>query len=170
MTRQKEDEMFSDKDYDNDAMSLHSASADDHGSDSEDDLVKQHYRTSRELRDHDRGLLKEEDEQIELLRRKGPLDFFKRLFKGSRQENGRNEKISRREARRQKRKERGARSRKRWKGEAPKGEGEMMFEMEEGYKDSSSQSETSSMELDRRKWEAFEKQVCLHTSTVSRSK
>lgn len=161
MTEQKEGEMFSDEDYDNDALSLHSASADEHGSGSEDDLVKRHYRSSRELRDRDHSLLKEEDEQIELLRKKGPLDTIKQLFKGSRQGNGLDEKSSRREARRQRRKERAVGPRKRPKNNVMKGEGELMFEMEEGYKDASSQSETSSIELDRRKWDAFEKQVCV---------
>lgn len=160
MVGKNEKEMFSDEEYDNDALSLHSASDGGNGSGSEDDLVKHHYRTSRELREHDHGLLNEEDEQVELLRKKGPFDTLKQLFKGAQGDHAIGE-MDRRELRRRRQKERTQGSRRRRRQDVSKGEGELMFEMEEGYKDTSSQSETSSIELDRRKWEALEKQVRL---------
>lgn len=142
--------------YDDDASSLHSRS--DQDTDSEDDEVLMGARTSADIREHDRGVLLEEEERDRLLeesrrrgRRGSALEVVKGLWKkgssGSLREdakngdkkdgqrkNGASDKESRRTEKRRARRERRARKKERLLGEsAVDGEdGELMYEMEEG--------------------------------------
>ena len=161
--------MLSDEEYDNDAASLHSTSNQELESDSEIDLARHGLRTSRDIREHDRSLLREEDERDELLRTKGPLDGIKRMLGRSQAEQGMDTKISKREQRRQRR--RSSRRRNEKKQSSESAEGELMFEMEEGFKDTSSlSSDADSMELDKQAWERPDKpvsEIICHVQTCS---
>lgn len=143
--------------YDEDAASLRSAS--DQDSDSEDDEVLQGARNTLEIAEHDRRVLAEEDDREKLLTTTSPVDGLRRIF-GSNQDNGSSVKIGKKERRRQRRQERRAARRKR-RGRNDE-EGELMFEMEEGFKDySSSNASTVSFESDRRRSDGvYQKQVC----------
>jgi predicted AlkP superfamily pyrophosphatase or phosphodiesterase len=162
--------------YDDDASSVHSERS-DQDTDSEDDEVLMGARTSADIREHDRGVLLEEEERDRLLeesRRRGRRGSalampgpLKKLFAKSTTDlslgsgsgsgellveekgGGRREKRKRRRERRRERKER-------LMSEASHGEdGHLMYEMEEGgMKEGSSTGSSSeteeSDELDRR--------------------
>jgi predicted AlkP superfamily pyrophosphatase or phosphodiesterase len=169
--------LLSPSNYDDDASSIHSERS-DQDTDSEDDEVLMGARTSAEIREHDRGVLLEEEERDKLLeesRRRGRRGSalamvqapLKKLFSKSYTElpgvgmnsaeeermtdgkgDGRRERRRQRRARRQRKKER-------LMSDASHGEdGELMYEMEEGgVKEGSMTGESSgtegSDELDR---------------------
>lgn len=131
---------------DDDVSSLRSPSEQD--SDSEDDQFLQGSRTTLELAEHDRKVLEEEEELEKLLTKKGRANGLRRIFSP----NGGSVKIGKR--RRQRRRER--RDRQRGGREKTDEEGELMYEMEEGYRDdASSQPSTPSTDFDRRELDGF---------------
>ena len=157
--------------YDDDASSLHSRS--DQDTDSEDDEVLMGARTSADIREHDRGVLLEEEERDQLLeerrrrgRRGSALEVVKGLWKkgssGSLREvaqkdgqmrpgpePGAGDKESKNGAKRRARRERRVRRKERLMGEgAVDGEdGELMYEMEEGgLKEGSATGDSSETE------------------------
>lgn len=115
--------------YDDDA-SLRSPSEQD--SDSEDDEYLSKSRTTQELAQHDRSVLEDEDEREKLLMRTVPTSGLRRIFSP----NTSSVRIGRRERRRRRRRKEGGRGR-RPREQAGEGD-ELMFEMEEGYRDDSS--------------------------------
>lgn len=128
--------------YDNDAASLRSPSEQD--SDSEDDEFLRHPRSTLELAQHDRSVLEDEDELEKLLTRRGPAHGIRRIFSpnGSRVRIGKKERRARREARQARR-------------ERVSEEGELMYEMEEGFRDDDSLMSGSSSNMDGDGREAF---------------
>jgi hypothetical protein len=128
--------------YDDDASSVRSLSAQD--SDSEDDEFLRASRSTLELARHDQTVLDEEEEREKLLTRRGPADGLRRIFSpnGSRIRIG---KKGRRRCRRRGRKSAGRRGR-----ETPLKEDDLMYGIEDGYRDDlSTRSSTPSSELDR---------------------
>ncbi|GAD99734.1 Type I phosphodiesterase / nucleotide pyrophosphatase family protein [Paecilomyces variotii No. 5] len=115
--------------YDDDVSSLRSASEQD--SDTEDDEFLQGTRTTLELAEHDRKVLEDEEELEKLLTKRGPTQGLRRIFSPG----GSSVKIGKKE-RRQRRREMKAAYRRRH--ERPDEEGELMHEMEEGYRDDES--------------------------------
>lgn len=154
MPSNRTDDFLSPARYDDDAASLRSAS--DQDSDSEDDEIVGAARSTLELNEHDQAILKEEEEREKLLTKTSPVQGLRRIFSGG-LDNGSSVKIGKREKRRRRREAQRAERRKRQGGDGE--EGELMFEMEEGFKDNSGSS-TPSVDLDRRKWDTIaEKQV-----------
>ncbi len=137
--------------YDDDAASLRSVS--DQESDSEDDQVVKGARNSQEIAEHDRSVLKEEEEREKLLTVGEPgANGLRRIFSGP-DSNGSKVRIGRQERRRQRRQDRKATRRKK-KGKDHEENG-LMYEMEEGgpHDDiSSASSSNESSELDREKF------------------
>lgn len=129
--------------YDNDAASLRSPSEQD--SDSEDDEFLRHPRSTLELAQHDRSVLEEEDEMEKLLTRRGPAHGLRRIFSP----NGSSVRIGKKERRRARREARQARR------ERVSEEGELMYEMEEGFRDDDSLMSWSSSDTDGDGNEAF---------------
>jgi hypothetical protein len=128
--------------YDDDVASLRSLSEQD--SDSEDDEILRGTRSTLELAQHDRTVLEEEEELEKLLTRTGPATGLRRIFSPTIGP----VRIGRRERRRQRRRER--REARRNGRNKPYQEGDLMFEMEEGFGgDESTQSSTPTSELDR---------------------
>jgi predicted AlkP superfamily pyrophosphatase or phosphodiesterase len=150
MAPHTKNETFSPSDYDNDAASYHSAS--DRDSDSEDDECGGESATSRQPNNHDRAVLLQEEEQERLLTdsKAGPLDDEKQSLK-SRLESALSAKILKRDNRRQNGKS--GRRKGNWKEE----DSELMYEMEEGAKDLSSSSSTTSFDLYQKEWAKSEK-------------
>ena len=158
MSSAQQDNLLARGTYDADAASLRSTS--DPASGSEDELHVEKSRSTLELEDHDASVLREEEERESLLAKKGPFDGFKHVFQGSLSDVGFS--LGDREARRQRRKERRG-SRRGLRGENAE-EGQLMFEMEEGFKDISSRSSsTDSHRLDRAEWDHHEKKVRLQS-------
>jgi hypothetical protein len=144
--------------FDNDAASLRSTS--DQSSDSEDEELVEKLRTTLELDDYDSSVLREEEEREKLLTKRGPFGGIKQMFKGSSSDVGLT--LGDREARRRRRKERRG-SMRGLKGDSAE-EGQLMFEMEEGFKDISSRSSSSdSLGLKQHNWNNPEKQVRVHS-------
>jgi hypothetical protein len=138
---------------DNDATSRKSSS--DQASDSEEELYIEKSRRTLELKDYDASILQDEEEHENLLTRKGRFDGIKRLFQSSSNDGA--HMIGVREPRRRRREKRRASIRGLMGGSAE--EGQLMFEMEEGFKDTSSRSSSAdSLRLDRQKWNRLEKQ------------
>ncbi|PKX99302.1 alkaline phosphatase family protein [Aspergillus novofumigatus IBT 16806] len=136
--------LLSPGDYDDDASSLRSLSEQD--SDSDDDEFLRKSRTTLELAEHDRAVLEEEEEMEKLLVRSGPTHGLRRIFSP----NGSSVKIGKYERNRDRRRKRHD-ERKRRRRSAAGGNGELMYEMEEGYRESeSSLLSGSSSELDQR--------------------
>lgn len=151
--------------YDEDAASLHS----EQETDSEDDAVLMDARTSGEIRDHDRGVLLEEEEREEMIRRAAQpglrrkssftnnIDKVKNVFgkaynslprRGSDVGSDAGQTVSKDQKRRSRRRERRQRRRERLADEALAGEdGQLMYEMEEGgLKQGSDTGESSETE------------------------
>lgn len=155
MSRAQQDNLLAHDRYDNDAASLRSTS--DQALDLEDERLAEKSRTTLELHDYDASVLRDEEECQNLLTKKGPFDAInKNVFRGSSSHTALG--LGDRQARRQRRKERRA-SKRGLKGETAE-EGQLMVEMEEGFKDTSSRSSSSdSLPLDQHKWKKHEKQV-----------
>jgi hypothetical protein len=142
--------------FDNEAASLRSPS--DQASDSADEHLTEKSRTTLELNDFDASILRDEEEVQNLLSKKGPFDGIKNVFKGASSNIALRERD--RETKSQRRKKRRA-SKRGLKGESAE-EGQLLFEMEEGFKDISSRSSSSdSLRLDKESWTKHEKQVSL---------
>ncbi|KAJ5183861.1 hypothetical protein N7492_001477 [Penicillium capsulatum] len=109
--------------YDGDAASLRSPSEQD--SDSEDDELLRHPRSTLELNQHDKAVLEDEDELEKLLTRQGPAHGLRRMLSPNRS----NVRIGKRERRRSRRGERESRR------ERVSEDGELMYELEEGIGD-----------------------------------
>src|SRR5436853_2797661 len=139
-------ETFPTSEYDDDAVSYDSASDTDDG-------YLGGSATYRPPNDHDRAVLLQEEEQERLLAnsKAGVAGVHKQSLK-SKLEDRLSTKISRRETRRQ-----NGKSRRR-DGNRKRKDGEMMYEMEEGAKDLSSSSSTTSFELYGKEWAIDEKQ------------
>jgi hypothetical protein len=105
--------------YDNDASSLRSPSEQD--SDSDDDALLDQNRSTLEIAEHDRAVLEEEEELENLLTRGGGRGL-RRIFSP----NGSSVRIGKTKKRRQRR---GSRR------ERVSEDGELMYEMEEGFSD-----------------------------------
>lgn len=108
-------------------------------------------RTSTDIRRHDQELLEGEEEVEKLLSEKNePPSAFKKMFQPERasgnndRQRGRDERGLRREVKREARREK----RRQKRGGSKEEERELMYEMEEGHKDSSDSSGNSS-EVDR---------------------
>jgi predicted AlkP superfamily pyrophosphatase or phosphodiesterase len=115
-------------------------------SDSDDDEFLRKSRTTLELAEHDRAVLEEEEEMEKLLVRSGPTHGLRRIFSP----NGSSVKIGKYERDRDRRRKRQD-ERKRRRRSAAGQNGELMYEMEEGYRESeSSLLSGSSSELDQR--------------------
>lgn len=118
--------------YDDDASSVRSLSEQD--SDSEDDEVLRNKRNTLELAEHDRTVLDDEEELEKLLTKRGPADGLRRMFSPNRASVRIGKKQRTRRRRRPRSERRDAhRRRKEWNDA-----GEVMFEMEEGYRDDDS--------------------------------
>lgn len=128
--------LLSPSNYDNDASSLRSPSEQD--SDSEDDEFLRHPRSTLELAQHDRSVLDEEDEMEKLLTRHSPAHGLRRIFSPS----ASSVRIGKKERRRARREARQTRR------ERVSEEGELMYEMEEGFRDLDSLMSRSSSDLD----------------------
>ena len=154
MARIQQDDILAPAKYDDDATSFQSLS--DQASDAEVEHLEEKSRTTLELNDCDASLLREEEERETLLTKEGRLDGVKRLFKGSSSDPGAT--MGEKEARRQRRSKRRS-SRRGLRGESAE-EGQLMFEMEEGFKDTSSRSSSSdSLRLSKEKWNTHDRQV-----------
>ena len=129
-------ELLSPAAYDNDAASLRSPSEQD--SDSEDDEFLRHPRSTLELASHDRAVLDDEDELEKLLTRGGPARGLRRMFSP----NGSSVRIGKKERRRARKQARLSRR------ERVSEEGELMYEMEEGFGDDESLMSGSSTSTD----------------------
>ncbi|KAJ5081211.1 pyrophosphatase/phosphodiesterase [Penicillium angulare] len=129
-------ELLSPSHYDNDAASLRSPSEQD--SDSEDDEFLRHPRSTLELAKHDQSVLEDEDELEKLLTRRGPAHGLRRMFSP----NGSSVRIGKKERRRARKEARLSRR------ERVSEEGELMYEMEEGFGDDESLMSGSSTDLD----------------------
>ncbi|KXG52028.1 Alkaline phosphatase-like, alpha/beta/alpha [Penicillium griseofulvum] len=105
--------------YDNDASSLRSPSEQD--SDSDDDALLDQNRSTLEIAEHDRAVL-EEEEELENLLTRGGGHGLRRIFSP----NGSSVRIGKTKKRRQRR---GSRR------ERVSEDGELMYEMEEGFSD-----------------------------------
>ena len=125
--------------YDADAPSLHMAS--DQASDSEDDQLLDDEQITYPLNEHDRTVLKDEEETEKLLSNPTRFDAVQNIFKTNPHE-GQPVKASRRDARRQRRREK--RRSKRGRSNRSGSGHEVMYEMEEGWKDTSSQNSANS--------------------------
>lgn len=110
--------------YDDDVSSLRSPSEQD--SDTEDDEYLSKARSTTELAQYDRSVLEDEDELEKLLTKPGPARGLRRIFSP----NASSVRIGKRGRRRQ------GDKRDRYSEYAGE-EGEMMYEMEEGYRDDS---------------------------------
>lgn len=135
--------LLSPSNYDNDAASLRSPSEQD--SDSEDDEFLRHPRSTLELAQHDQSVLEDEDELEKLLTRRGAAHGLRRIFSP----NGSSVRIGKKERRRARREARQARR------ERVSEEGELMYEMEEGFGNDDSLMSGSSSDMDRDGKEAY---------------
>ena len=153
MSQIQQNNLLTSGSYDNDAASLTSNSLD-----SDDEHFIEESRTTLDLHDYDSSVLRDEEERENLLIKRGTFGKIKRAFTDS--SNNAGLKPSEREARRKWRRERRG-SRRGLKGEGAE-EGQLMFEMEEGFKDNSSRSSSSSsLLLDRQKMEKNDDQARL---------
>lgn len=154
MSRSPQDNPLTPATYENDATSL--TPAPDQSSDSEEERLAEKSRTTLELNDYDASLLRDEDERETLLTAKRPLHGMKNVLKNPSGDAGLS--LGGREVRRKRRKQRGG-STTGQKGDRAE-EGQLMFQMEEGFKDISSRSSSSdSLHLDRELRGRLKKQV-----------
>ena len=154
MSRSPQDNPLTPATCDNDATSLIPAS--DQSSDSEEERLVEKSRTTLELNYYDASLLRDKEEHENLLTEKGPLHGMKNVLKGPSSDAGLS--LGGREARSKRRKQRRG-SKLGQRGDRAE-EGQLMFQMEEGFKDISSRSSSSdSLHLDREKWSRLKNQV-----------
>ena len=154
MSQHIDDRFLAPVDYDNDACSVGSTA--DQESDRGDNYLVHGSKYTLEPSEHDRSVLLEDDQREKLLANNKSLDTVKRAF-GVRNDNGSPIKVATREGRRR-RKWRRRRTQRRSHSKEDEEE-EQIFEMEAGFKDTSSQSDTSTTGPDRRKWGLDEKIV-----------
>ncbi|KAE8552343.1 hypothetical protein EYB25_006237 [Talaromyces marneffei] len=133
----RDHDLLSPSPYDDDATSPRSLSEQD--SDSEDDEFLRANRSSTELARHDKTVLEEEEEMEKLLVRSGPADGLRRIFSPT----SGPVRIGKRDHSRR-------RERKRSIQGKPHQEGDLMFEMEEGFRDFSDDDSIDSFNLDEK--------------------
>ena len=155
MSRSPPDNLLTPAPYDNDATSPRPAL--DQSSDSEEERrLAEKSPTKLELNNYDASLLRDEEERENLLTKKSAFHRMKNVVRGPSSDIGLG--LGGREARSKRiKKHRGPTPGR--KGDRAE-EGQLMFEMEEGFKDSSSRSSSSdSLHLDQKKWNRLQKQV-----------
>ncbi|KUL89688.1 hypothetical protein ZTR_00478 [Talaromyces verruculosus] len=130
----RDHDLLSPSAYDDDVASPRSLSEQD--SDSEDDEFLRANRSSKELARHDKTVLEEEEEMEKLLVRSGPADGLRRIFSPT----SGPVRIGKRDRSRR-------RERKRSIQGKPHQEGDLMFEMEEGFRDFSDDDSIDSFNL-----------------------
>jgi hypothetical protein len=133
----RDHDLLSPSAYDDDVTSPRSLSEQD--SDSEDDEFLRANRSSMELARHDKTVLEEEDEMEKLLVRSGPADGLRRIFSPT----SGPVRIGKRDRSRR-------RERKRSIQGKPHQEGDLMFEMEEGFREFSDNDSIDSLNLDEK--------------------
>ncbi|KAF3391013.1 hypothetical protein DPV78_010986 [Talaromyces pinophilus] len=133
----RDHDLLSPSAYDDDITSPRSLSEQD--SDSEDDEFLRANRSSKELARHDKTVLEEEEEMEKLLVRSGPADGLRRIFSPT----SGPVRIGKRDRSRR-------RERKRSIQGNPHQEGDLMFEMEEGFRDFSDDDSIGSFNLDEK--------------------
>ncbi|RAO67452.1 uncharacterized protein BHQ10_003464 [Talaromyces amestolkiae] len=133
----RDHDLLSPSAYDDDVTSPRSLSEQD--SDSEDDEFLRANRSSMELARHDKTVLEEEEEMEKLLVRSGPADGLRRIFSPT----SGPVRIGKRDRSRR-------RERKRSIQGKPHQEGDLMFEMEEGFRDFSDVDSIDSFNLDEK--------------------
>ena len=143
MSKEKQD-LLAPANYDADASSIHS------DSESEDGKMLAESRTTLELREHDRSVLRDEEETERLLSKPTRLESIQNAFRSNPRDG--QPHISPKGNSRRRRPAKRKRQRPQSLPDSGS-EGELMYEMEEGYKDTSSQASSSSMELDKKTWE-----------------
>lgn len=154
MSRSPPDNPLTPAPYDSDATSLRPAL--DQPSDSEEELLAEKSRNTLELNNYDASLLRDEEERENLLTKKGPFQGMKNVFKGPSSDAGLN--LGGRGVSSKRRKQRRGSTLSRKGNRAA--EGQLMFEVEEGYKNISSRSSSSdSLHLGQEKWNRLQKQV-----------
>lgn len=131
----RDHDLLSPSAYDDDVTSPRSLSEQD--SDSEDDEFLRANRSSMELARHDKTVLEEEEEMEKLLVRSGPADGLRRIFSPT----SGPVRIGKRDRRR---------DRKRSIQGKPHQEGDLMFEMEEGFREFSDDDSIDSFNLDEK--------------------
>ena len=133
-------------DYDSDAPSVTEASLND---DEHESLHEAQRVTAPDA--HDRAILEENEEQEQLLDQSSSISGSRKATISGHL-SAINGKIAARDGRRKRRD--GRSSGQSEKHGRPSEEGELMYEMEEGVKDLSSRSSSSSLDFDRQKWAA----------------
>lgn len=133
----RDHDLLSPSAYDDDVTSPRSLSEQD--SDSEDDEFLRANRSSKELARHDKTVLEEEEEMEKLLVRSGPADGLRRIFSPT----SGPVRIGKRDRSRR-------RERKTSIQGKPHQEGDLMFEMEEGFRDFSDDDSIDSFNLEEK--------------------
>ncbi|PCG97593.1 Alkaline phosphatase-like, alpha/beta/alpha [Penicillium occitanis (nom. inval.)] len=133
----RDHDLLSPSAYDDDITSPRSLSEQD--SDSEDDEFLRANRSSKELARHDKTVLEEEEEMEKLLVRSGPADGLRRIFSPT----SGPVRIGKRDRSRRRERKRSI------QGNAHQ-EGDLMFEMEEGFRDFSDDDSIGSFNLDEK--------------------
>jgi hypothetical protein len=140
----RDHDLLSPSAYDDDVTSPRSLSEQD--SDSEDDEFLRANRSPLELARHDKTVLEEEEAMEKLLVRSGPADGLRRIFSPTVGP----VRIGKRNRRQ--------RERKRSVQGKPHQEGDLMFEMEEGFRDFSDGDSIDSLDLDEKDVDDWQEQ------------
>lgn len=142
--------------YDDDVASPRSLS--DQESDSEDDEFLRAKRSTLELARHDKTVLEEEEEMEKLLVRNSPADGIRRIFSPTVGP----VRIGKRD--RSRRRERKASIQGK-----PHQEGDLMFEMEEGFQDRSDDDSIDSLDLNEKELDDWQPRRVSKTSIIGGS-
>lgn len=144
----RDHDLLSPSAYDEDVTSPRSISEQD--SDSEDDEFLRANRSSMELARHDKTVLEEEEEMEKLLVRSGPADGLRRIFSPT----SGPVRIGKRDRSRRRERKRSVQGR-------PHQGGDLMFEMEEGFREFSDDDSIDSFNLDEKDMDNWQdKPVC----------
>ncbi|EED13289.1 Type I phosphodiesterase / nucleotide pyrophosphatase family protein [Talaromyces stipitatus ATCC 10500] len=141
----REHDLLSPSAYDEDVTSPRTLSEQD--SDSEDDEFLRVNRSSMELARHDKTVLEEEEEMEKLLVRSGPADGLRRIFSPT----SGPVRIGKRDRSRR-------RERKRSIHGKPHQAGDLMFEMEEGFREFSDDDSVDSFDLNEKEMDGWQDQ------------
>lgn len=141
----RDHDLLSPSAYDDDVTSPQALSEQD--SDSEDDELLRVKRSTLELARHDKTVLEEEEEMEKLLVRSGPADGLRRIFSPTTGP----VRIGKRDRSRR-------RERKRSLQGKPHREGDLMFEMEEGFREFSDEDSINSLDLNEKDMDEWKDQ------------
>lgn len=141
----RDHDLLSPSAYDEDVTSPRSISEQD--SDSEDDEFLRANRSSMELARHDKTVLEEEEEMEKLLVRSGPADGLRRIFSPT----SGPVRIGKRDRSRRRERKRSVQGR-------PHQGGDLMFEMEEGFREFSDDESIDSFNLDEKDMDNWQDQ------------